>query len=99
MKCPNCSQDNPANARFCFNCGNSLAKATPHCSNCGSELPAGARSVVEVVSGAERVEEVARLLSGRGTAAALARAGELLREGGTDRGADRVGSAPAGLVP
>ena len=43
MKCPNCSQENPANARFCFNCGNSLAKATPHCSNCGSELPAGAR--------------------------------------------------------
>lgn len=43
MKCPNCSQDNPANARFCFNCGNSLAKTTPHCSNCGSELPAGAR--------------------------------------------------------
>jgi DNA repair ATPase RecN len=37
---------------------------------------------VSKVSGASRVQEVARLMSGRATAAALRRAAELLREGG-----------------
>ena len=41
-----------------------------------------ARSSVRAVDGEERVAEVARLMSGRQTAAALARARELLEEGG-----------------
>ncbi len=41
MKCPNCSNENPAQAKFCFNCGHSLAQA--RCTNCGSELPPNAR--------------------------------------------------------
>ncbi|MFN2451913.1 MAG: DNA repair protein RecN [Candidatus Dormibacteria bacterium] len=52
------------------------------------ESPGGARSTIEVVTGEHRVAEVARLLSGRGTPAALARAAELLSEG--------LGSAPTG---
>jgi class 3 adenylate cyclase len=40
MKCANCETENPPQARFCFNCGNSL---TVQCANCQSELPAGAR--------------------------------------------------------
>jgi class 3 adenylate cyclase len=40
MKCPQCQTDNPAGARFCFNCGAPLAV---QCANCRAELPAGAR--------------------------------------------------------
>jgi class 3 adenylate cyclase len=40
MKCPNCQTENPAGAKFCFNCG---TKFGARCSNCQSELPAGAR--------------------------------------------------------
>jgi class 3 adenylate cyclase len=40
MKCPNCSTENPAQAKFCLNCGTALSQ---RCSNCGSDLPAGAR--------------------------------------------------------
>jgi class 3 adenylate cyclase len=40
MRCPNCQTENPANAKFCLNCGHAL---TQRCSNCGTELPAGAR--------------------------------------------------------
>jgi ABC-type oligopeptide transport system substrate-binding subunit/class 3 adenylate cyclase len=31
MKCHNCSQDNPADARFCQNCGQPLEKVCPNC--------------------------------------------------------------------
>ena len=49
-------------------------------------------SAVRRVEGEERVSEVARMMSGRTTAAALARAGELLREGKRDRrGAGEAG--------
>lgn len=40
MRCPNCANENPANAKFCFNCGTPLVQ---RCTNCGSELPANAR--------------------------------------------------------
>ena len=40
MKCPNCETQNPEDARFCFNCGTTLAL---ECSNCGTTLPAKAK--------------------------------------------------------
>lgn len=40
MNCPNCATQNPEEARFCFNCGTTLALV---CGNCGTELPAGAK--------------------------------------------------------
>jgi class 3 adenylate cyclase len=40
IKCPNCQTENPADAKFCFNCGHKFAR---RCANCQSELPAGAR--------------------------------------------------------
>jgi len=40
MKCPNCQTENPAGAKFCFNCG---TKFVARCANCQSELPPGAR--------------------------------------------------------
>lgn len=40
MSCPNCQTENPAGAKFCFNCGTKLALACP---NCSTELPDGAR--------------------------------------------------------
>ncbi|MBI1800118.1 MAG: AAA family ATPase [Chloroflexi bacterium] len=40
MICPRCAADNPAAAKFCFNCGNAFGQ---RCANCQSELPAGAR--------------------------------------------------------
>ena len=49
MNCPNCQTDNPDEARFCSNCGNSLTQVCPNCStensitanfcsNCGKPL-------------------------------------------------------------
>lgn len=40
MRCPTCEQENPAQARFCLNCGTALVQ---RCGNCQAELPAGAR--------------------------------------------------------
>ena len=40
MNCPECQTENPTGARFCMNCGTSLALTCP---NCGTSLPAGAR--------------------------------------------------------
>jgi len=40
MNCPNCETQNPEGARFCFNCGTTLAL---ECSNCGTNLPAEAK--------------------------------------------------------
>jgi class 3 adenylate cyclase len=40
MQCPNCQTENPAGAKFCFNCG---TKFVARCTNCQSELAAGAR--------------------------------------------------------
>ena len=38
ITCPNCSAENPAESKFCGNCGTGLALA---CSNCGTENPPG----------------------------------------------------------
>ncbi|HEX6385893.1 MAG TPA: zinc ribbon domain-containing protein [Anaerolineae bacterium] len=38
--CPNCQAANPDGAKFCMNCGHSLALVCP---NCGTELPATAK--------------------------------------------------------
>jgi class 3 adenylate cyclase/tetratricopeptide (TPR) repeat protein len=40
MQCPRCQQDNPPNAKFCFECGAALA---PACASCGTALPAAAK--------------------------------------------------------
>jgi class 3 adenylate cyclase len=40
MNCPNCKTENPANAKFCLNCGTALVN---RCANCQTELPANAR--------------------------------------------------------
>ena len=49
MKCPNCGIEVSENARFCANCGASLARPEKeaeavalYCKNCGSKLPEGA---------------------------------------------------------
>jgi uncharacterized Zn finger protein (UPF0148 family) len=39
VQCPRCQQDNPPNAKFCFECGAALARA---CASCGTALPAAA---------------------------------------------------------
>ena len=41
--CANCSTSNPAGAKFCMGCGQTMAPAVKHCTNCGTELPGGAR--------------------------------------------------------
>ena len=47
MKCPKCGTENAAEARFCENCGATLAAQSEgvalFCSNCGRKNPAGAR--------------------------------------------------------
>ncbi len=40
MKCPECGRENPANSKFCLECGGGFSF---RCSQCGSELPAGAK--------------------------------------------------------
>ena len=40
MQCPHCQHDNPAQARFCLQCGGRCALT---CAECGTELPADAR--------------------------------------------------------
>jgi len=40
MRCPYCDKDNPAQARFCLQCGSRLALV---CQKCGAELPLDAR--------------------------------------------------------
>jgi membrane protease subunit (stomatin/prohibitin family) len=40
--CASCQAANPAGARFCMSCGQTLAPAVVHCTECGTELPAGA---------------------------------------------------------
>ncbi len=40
MNCPSCSQDNPQDAKFCNQCGASLAVSCP---GCGHESPPGSR--------------------------------------------------------
>ncbi len=41
-RCPNCGTENPANSKFCNNCGAKLT-GTIKCPTCGTENPAGAK--------------------------------------------------------
>jgi len=43
VRCPDCGTANPANAKFCSNCGVALRQAGPKCPSCGFDTPAGAR--------------------------------------------------------
>src|SRR5712691_411475 len=40
MQCPSCGNENPADAKFCLECGSALARACP---NCGAPIPATAK--------------------------------------------------------
>ena len=62
------------------------ARADTHIVVSKRELAGGPAATIVRVSGEERLVEVARLMSGRTTKAALARAAELLREGQRERG-------------
>jgi DNA repair protein RecN (Recombination protein N) len=67
------------------------ARAASHLTITKLERPGGSTATVATVTGEERVGEIARLMSGRGTEAALRRAAELLEEGaGGDRGTPGV---------
>lgn len=37
-KCMNCQHENPANAKFCIECGSSMQVVTPKCINCQVEI-------------------------------------------------------------
>src|SRR3989454_1101809 len=44
MECPACRHENPAQAKFCLECG---ARLVVSCSNCGTELPSSAKFCLE----------------------------------------------------
>jgi ribosomal protein L40E len=44
MNCPRCQHENPPHAKFCLECGVSLALT---CAKCHSALPAGAKFCLE----------------------------------------------------
>jgi hypothetical protein len=44
MRCPRCQHDGPSSAKFCPECGASLA---PVCAGCGTDLPADAKFCLE----------------------------------------------------
>ncbi len=67
------------------------ARAALHLTISKRDRPGGPEASATAVSGVERVREIARLMSGRTTEAALTRAAELLEEGaGGDRGTPGV---------
>jgi DNA repair protein RecN (Recombination protein N) len=70
------------------------ARARHHLLVTKRQLPGGPAAMVVALQGEQRLHEIARLMSGRPTAAALRRAGELLREGSA--GAGPAGRATAG---
>ena len=43
MRCPQCDQDNPANARFCNGCGARLEAECPSCHHVNPFAAAGTR--------------------------------------------------------
>ena len=43
LACPSCRAMNPAGARFCNQCGQSLVAQDPRCPKCNAPLPAGSR--------------------------------------------------------
>ncbi len=62
------------------------ARAASHITITKLERPGGPEATAALITGAERVREIARLMSGRTTQAALTRAAELLDEGASDVG-------------
>ncbi len=67
------------------------ARAASHLTITKHDRPGGPQATATTVAGPERVREIARLMSGRTTEAALVRAAELLEEGlGGDRGTPGV---------
>src|SRR5262245_35451457 len=44
MRCPRCQHENPAQAKFCLECGTRFAVS---CVQCGTQLPAGAKFCLE----------------------------------------------------
>jgi DNA repair protein RecN (Recombination protein N) len=67
------------------------ARAASHLTITKLERPGGPEATAAAVTGPERVREIARLMSGRTTEAALTRAAELLDEGASgDRGTPGV---------
>src|SRR5262245_54909553 len=44
MRLPRCEHENPAQAKFCLECG---ARVANQCGHCGTELPAGAKFCLE----------------------------------------------------
>jgi len=62
------------------------ARARGHLTITKLDLPGGPQATADAVGGPERVREIARLMSGRTTEAALARAAELLEEGASGAG-------------
>ena len=69
------------------------ARAQSHVLVTKREIPGGPTATTECVDGEDRVVEVARLMSGRTTHAALTRAAELLDEGRSRRERGRRGTA------
>ncbi len=55
MRCPQCQQENPPQAKFCLECATPLAR---RCANCGTPLPAPAKFCLECAHpvGASRTE-------------------------------------------
>jgi class 3 adenylate cyclase len=55
MRCPECQQENPPQAKFCLECATPLAR---QCANCGTPLPASAKFCLECAHpvGASRTE-------------------------------------------
>ena len=68
MQCPECNAENPEDARFCLNCGPTLATAYPQC---GTELPSQARFCFACGT---QVSEPAPDALGEPSSAALSRA-------------------------
>ena len=67
------------------------ARAASHLTITKRDRPGGPEATATAVTGGERVREIARLMSGRTTEAALRRAAELLEEGASgDRGTPGV---------
>src|ERR1700675_809112 len=55
MRCPQCHQENPPQAKFCLECATPLVR---QCANCGTRLPASAKFCLECAHpvGASRTE-------------------------------------------
>jgi hypothetical protein len=60
MKCPQCQQENPPQAKFCLECATPLAL---RCANCGTQLPAGTKVCFECATPVSGLNSVPRFVS------------------------------------